>query len=97
MEQTIFDEDDEDILNLLLYPENKPSSDVRLDDAFSIFIGYEIDIAKEQGELSSDEFPDKIEEKVINQIENYKNEIYELIKKIRIDWIYILYFCNAIY
>lgn len=81
MEQTIFDEDDEDILNLLLYPENKPSSDVRLDDAFSIFIGYEIDIAKEQGELSSDEFPDKIEEKVINQIENYKNEIYELIKK----------------
>lgn len=37
MEQTIFDEDDEDILNLLLYPENKPSSDVRLDDAFLCF------------------------------------------------------------
>lgn len=81
MEQMIFDEDDEDILNLLLYPENKPSSDVRLDDAFSIFIGYEIDITKEKEELSNDEFPDKIEEKIITQIENYKNEIYELIKE----------------
>ena len=84
MEQTIFDEDDEDILNLLLYPENKPSSDVRLDDAFSVFIGYEIDITKEQERLSSDEFPDKIEEKIITQIENYKNEIYELIKKYKL-------------
>lgn len=81
MEQTIFDEDDEDILNLLLYPENKPSSDVRLDDAFSVFIGYEIDITKEQEGLSSDEFPDKIKEKIITQIENYKNKIYELIKE----------------
>lgn len=81
MEQTIFDEDDEDILNLLLYPENKPNSDIRLDDAFSIFVGYEIDITKEQEELSSDEFPDKIEEKIISQIKKYKNEIYKLIKK----------------
>lgn len=84
MEQTIFDEDDENILNLLLYPENKPSSDVRLDDAFSIFIGYEIDITKEQEGLSSDEFPDKIEEKIITQIENYKNNIYELIKEYKL-------------
>lgn len=84
MEQTIFDEDDEDILNLLLYPENKPSSDVRLDDAFSVFIGYEIDITKEQEGLSSDEFPDKIEEKIITQIENYKNKIYELIKEYKL-------------
>lgn len=81
MEQTIFDEDDEDILNLLLYPENKPNSDIRLDDAFSIFVGYEIDITKEQEELSSDEFPDKIEENIISQIKKYKNEIYKLIKK----------------
>lgn len=81
MEQTIFDEDDEDILNLLLYPENKPNSDIRLDDAFSIFVGYEIDITEEQEKLTSDEFPDKIEKKIISQIKDYKNEIYKLIKK----------------
>lgn len=81
MEQTIFDENDEDILNLLLYPENKPCSDIKLDDAFSIFVGYEIDITKEQEKLSSDEFPKKIEEKIISQIKNYKTEIYQLMKK----------------
>lgn len=81
MEQTIFDENDEDILDLLLYPENKPCSDIKLDDAFSIFVGYEIDITKEQEKLSSDEFPKKIEEKIISQIKNYKTEIYQLMKK----------------
>lgn len=81
IEPIMFDDDEEEILNILLYPENKPKSDIRLDDAFSIFVGYEIDITKEQKELSSDEFPDKIEKKIISQIKNYKNEIYELIKK----------------
>lgn len=81
LEQIIFDEDDEDILNLLLYPENRHSSDITLDDAFSIFVGYEINITKEQKELSSDDFSNKIEKEVIFQIENYKTKIYELIEK----------------
>lgn len=84
IEQTIFDDDDEDILNLLLYPENKPCSNIQLDDAFSIFVGYEIDITEEQEKLSSDEFPRKIEEKIISQIENYRNKIYKLINKYKL-------------
>lgn len=81
IEPVIFDEDDEEILNILLYPENKSTSNIRLDDAFSIFIGFEIDISQEQEECTNDEFQSKIEEKVIRQIDNYKSKIYELIKK----------------
>lgn len=81
IEQTIFDDDDEDILNLLLYPENKPNSNIQLDDAFSIFVGYEIDISEEKEKYSNDEFPIKVEEKIVAQIENYKSKIYEFIRK----------------
>lgn len=80
IEPVMFDEDDEEILNILLYPENKSTSNICLDDAFSIFIGYEIDITQEQEECTNDEFQSKIEEKVIRQIYNYKSKIYELIK-----------------
>lgn len=81
LDQGIFDDDDEDILELLLYPENKPNSKIQLDDAFSIFVGYEIDIVEEQAKCSSDEFPIKIEEKIIAQISIYKSKIYKLIQK----------------
>ncbi len=81
IEPVMFDEDDEEILNILLYPENKSTSNIGLDDAFSIFIGFEIDIAQEREECTNDEFQSKIEEKVIRQIDKYKSQIYELIKK----------------
>lgn len=84
IEQTIFDDDDEEILNLLLYPENKPNSKIHLDDAFSIFVGYEIDISEEQQKYTSDEFSSKIKEKIIDQIEKYKNNIYDFIKKYKL-------------
>ena len=84
IEQATFDKDDEEILNLLLYPENKPNSKIQLDDAFSIFIGYEIDISEEQQKYTSEEFPSKIKEKIIAQIEEYKNKIYDFIKKYKL-------------
>ena len=52
-----------------------------LDDAFSIFIGYEIDIKDEQQKCPNDEFPIKIEEKIVKQIEDYKNNVYKLIQE----------------
>lgn len=80
VESDIFEKDDEEILNVLLYPEKK-NYNFCLDDAFSIFIGYEIDIKDEQTRYSNDEFPTEIERKIINQIEAYKNNIHRLIKK----------------
>lgn len=66
---------------MLLYPEEKGNYKFSLDDAFSIFIGYEIGIKDEQQKCSSDEFPIKIEEKIVKQIEDYKNNVYKLIQE----------------
>lgn len=81
IESQIFEEDDEEILNILLYPEEKNNYNLSLDDAFSIFVGYEIDIINEQKICSVDEFPNEIERKIINQINKYKHNIYRLIQK----------------
>lgn len=81
IESDIFEKDEEEILNVLLYPEERGSYNFSLDDAFSIFIGYEIDIKDEQQKCSNEEFPIEIERKVINQIEDYKDNVYKLIQK----------------
>lgn len=81
VESDIFEEDEKEILNVLLYPEEKGNYKFSLDDAFSIFIGYEIDIKDEQQKCSNDEFPIKIEEKIVKQIEDYKNNVYKLIQE----------------
>lgn len=64
-----------------MYPGKKSNSNIQLDDAFSIFIGYEIDISEERRKCSNEEFQSVIKEKIINQIENYKDEIYNLMEK----------------
>ena len=66
---------------MLLYPEEKENYKFSLDDAFSIFIGYEIDIKDERKKCSNDEFPIEIEGKIVNQIETYKDNVYKLIQK----------------
>ena len=81
IESDIFEKDEEEILNVLLYPEDKGNYKFSLDDAFSVFIGYEIDIKDEQQKCSNDEFPVKIEGKIVNQIETYKGNFYKLIQK----------------
>ena len=81
IESDIFEKDEEEILNVLLYPEEKGNYKFSLDDAFSIFIGYEIDIKDEQQKCSNDEFPIEIEGKIVNQIETYKGNVYKLIQE----------------
>ena len=81
IESDIFEKDEEEILKVLLYPEEKGNYKFSLDDAFSIFIGYEIDIKDEQQKCSNDEFPIEIEGKIVNQIETYKGNVYKLIQK----------------
>ena len=68
-------------MNVLLYPQEKGNHKFSLDDAFSIFIGYEIDIKDEQQKCSNDEFSIEIERKITNQIETYKGNVYKLIQK----------------
>lgn len=75
----MFDDDEEELVNILLYPNSKANTNIILDDAFSIFVGYEIDISEEQKTCSNEDFPRKIKEKIKKQIENFKDNIYNLI------------------
>lgn len=79
--EDIFEEDEKEIFKVLLYPEEKANNKFSLDDAFSIFIGYDIDINDEQLNLSNDEFHTEIKRKVVGQIEAYKDKIYKLIQE----------------
>ena len=79
--EDIFEEDEKEIFKVLLYPEEKANNKFSLDDAFSIFIGYDIDINDEQLKLSNDEFHTEIKRKVVGQIETYKDKIYKLIQE----------------
>lgn len=81
IESDIFEKDEEDLLNVLLYPEKRGDYNFSLDNAFLIFIGYEIDIKDEQKRCSNDEFPIEIEGKIVNRIETYKDNVYKLIQK----------------
>ena len=96
--EDIFEEDEEEILKMLLYPEEKANYDSSLDDAFSIFIGYDIDIKDEQLNLSNDEFYTEIKRKVIDQIEAYKDNIYKLIQEYKLTgrtfYVFIMPFTN---
>lgn len=80
IETEVFDEEDEKVLLALMYPEEKADKDLRIDDAFSIFLGFEIDIRSEQKKLTNEEFDAAIEKKVIDQINIYKSKIYNMIE-----------------
>lgn len=79
IDNAMFNDDEEELVNILLYPNNKATTNMILDDAFSIFIGYEIDISEEQKKFSNEDFPHKIEEKIKKQIETFKDKIYDFI------------------
>lgn len=49
---------------MIIYP-TKGDTNINIDDAFSIFIGYEIDISQETRDCSSDIFHETIKKKNI--------------------------------
>lgn len=63
-----FDEDEELFLTKLVYPSS--DSGFYVDDAFGIFIGYEITISKEEKQLDNLEFRKVLKEKIIDEIDN---------------------------
>lgn len=66
-----FDKDDEEFLTKLVYPSSE--NDFYVDDAFGIFIGFEINITEDEKKLDNIEFRKIIKEKVIDEI-NKKQE-----------------------
>lgn len=72
-------DEDKDILELIIYP-TKNEKNLRIDDAFSIFIGYEIDISEETKKCTSNNFFEEVKKKVLLDLDKYENKIYEKIK-----------------
>lgn len=89
-----FSEDDEKFLMDIIYP--KGSNEFYVDDAFGIFIGYQIDVSKEERMLPVDEFRELIKNKIIEEIDKIEKSIETRIKNRQLEghnfYIYIVPF-----
>ncbi len=68
-----FSEDDLKFITDLIYP--KKENEFNVDDSFGVFIGYQMDITKQEKILPNDEFRKKIEDKIIKEIDNKIDQI----------------------
>lgn len=98
--QEDLDDSWQDAIKMLTYPSRYETFDnsIQIDDAFAIFIGYEIDIEEEKKSLSPKEFRIEIEKKVKNQILEKKKDIYKKIENCNLlgysFYIYVLPFTD---
>lgn len=79
IENCDFSEEDKKILEMIIYP-TKCNKNINIDDAFSIFIGYEIDISQETRDCSSDIFHETIKEKILHELLEIEKKIYDKIQ-----------------
>lgn len=73
-----FEEDDEEFLMNLIYP--KSSNEFDVDDAFGIFIGYQIDVTAEERNLTHSDFRELIKRRIVNEIDEMEKSIKTKIK-----------------
>lgn len=89
-----FEEDDEKFLMDLIYP--KSSNEFDVDDAFGIFIGYQIDVTVEERKLSNSDFRELIKNKIINEIDKMEKSIKTRIRNKQLEghnfYIYVVPF-----
>lgn len=89
-----FDEEDEKFLMDLVYP--KGSNEFDVDDAFGIFIGYQINVTTEERKLLPDDFRELIKNKIISEINKIEKSIETRIKNKQLEghnfYIYIVPF-----
>lgn len=89
-----FEEDNEKFLMDLIYP--KSSNEFDVDDAFGIFVGYQIDVTPEERKLSHSDFRELIENKIINEIDKMEKSIKTRIRNKQLEghnfYIYVVPF-----
>lgn len=89
-----FEEDDEKFLMDLIYP--KSSNEFDVDDAFGIFVGYQIDVTPEERKLSHSDFRELIKNKIINEIDKIEKSIKTRIRNKQLEghnfYIYVVPF-----
>ena len=71
-------DEDKAILEFIIYP-SKNEKKLHIDDAFSIFIGYEIDISEETKKCTSSDFIDEVKKKILLELDSFENKVYKKI------------------
>lgn len=71
-------DEDKDILELIIFP-TRNKKNLHIDDAFSIFIGYEIDISEQTTNCTSNNFFEEVKEKILVDLDKYESKIYKKI------------------
>lgn len=71
-------DEDKAILEFIIYP-SKNEKKLHIDDAFSIFIGYEIDISEETKKCTSSDFIDEAKKKILLELDSFENKVYKKI------------------
>jgi len=89
-----FSDEEKTFIKSIIYPTR--DSDFEVDDAFGIFVGYEIEISEEDKKLPNEDFRKKIQEQVKNEVENKLTHITNKINDYKLYghnfYIYILPF-----
>ncbi|MFR9302361.1 MAG: DUF1837 domain-containing protein [Fenollaria massiliensis] len=73
-----FSKKDKEILESIIYPSRGDAS-LNIDDAFSIFIGYEVDISKETKDCSDEQFYEVVKEKILSELKEIEHILYDKI------------------
>lgn len=96
LENEDFTEEEKDLIVALVYP--KSSNDFTVDDAFGIFIGYEVSITDEEKVLPNDQFRNLVENKIKKEIQAQYQSINQKIAEHNLQghcfYFYVLPFTN---
>lgn len=95
LDRETFSEEEKNFLSNIIYP--KPGeSEFEVDDAFGIFVGYEVDFENERRKLKNKEFRTHVKKCVIEKINSQLNNMQNYIKEFDLHghtfYIYILPF-----
>ena len=89
-----FSKEDEKFIIDLIYP--KSSNSFEVDDAFGIFIGYQIEVTEEEKKLTNSDFRKAIKDKIIKEVDAISESINKRIKSRNLDghnfYVYIVPF-----
>ncbi|MDL5600392.1 DUF1837 domain-containing protein [Bacillus subtilis] len=73
LEKETFSAEEKDFIKSIIYP--RRDNNFEVDDAFGIFIGYEISVNKEDKRLPNREFREKIQQQIINEVSHRLDHI----------------------
>lgn len=73
LDKEIENNNEKEFLTSIIYPQTNPN--INVDDAFGIFIGYEIKITQEEKALENDKFRKLLQQRVNNEIEKVEDKI----------------------